>query len=596
MLRRTKILAALAAVALPITVTGVSSGGPPAVAAPPETGAYAAAFGAAAAKYGVPESVLLAVSYAESRWDDHQGASSTSGGYGPMHLTAVDPSTVLDLSGKQRTFKTQSLLTLYRAAKLTGLDPVALRSDPASNIAGGAALLAAYQKELGLPVGAETSPAQWYGAVASYGETADRTAAAGFADDVYAILARGATRTTNTGQHVAMQPLAVTPDKSQVEKLDLPAGAKRTNADVECPATVACEWLPAPYQKLGPAPTSYGNHDKGNRPKTGKIDYIVIHDAEGYWQGTLNLAQDPTWTSWHYTMRASDGYIWQHVKTKDVPWQAGNWYVNMHSVGIEHEGFAKTGAAWYSETMYRNSAKLVRYLAKKNDIPLDRAHIIGHDQVPGLLPPRVKEMHWDPGPFWDWEHYMDLLGAPIYGHSIFPVKVGSIVTIKPGFAGNHQVMYGCAGAGVPCAEQGSNFIYLRQAPDDNAPLVKDIGLRPNGADSTTEVSDIGARAAAGGEYVVAQRQGDWVGVWYLGAIGWFKSPKSAPDAFAKPGAVVTPKKGKTSVPVYGRAYPEESAYRPAFRTRRSLRCSTRSEPGRPTHWEMRRSRPTTTGL
>ncbi len=49
-------------------------------------------------------------------------------------------------------------------------------------------------------------------------------------------------------------------------------------------------------------------------------------------------------------------------------------------------------------------------------------------------------------------------------------------------------------------------------------------------------------------------------VWYLGAMAWFKSPASAPDAFAKPGLVVKPKAGKASVPVYGRAYPEQAAY------------------------------------
>jgi hypothetical protein len=97
--------------------------------------------------------------------------------------------------------------------------------------------------------------------------------------------------------------------------------------------------------------------------------------------------------------------------------------------------------------MYRNSAKLVRYLAAKNNIPLDRAHIIGHDQVPGTVPSTVRGMHWDPGPYWDWEHYFDLLGAPIYGHKIFPVKAGSIVTIKPGFAGNVQVVSNCDAAG-----------------------------------------------------------------------------------------------------------------------------------------------------
>jgi hypothetical protein len=560
MRRRPKILAAFAAVALAITVTGVSSsGGPPAAASTPGPSATAAAaFSAAAAKYGVPESVLLAVSYAETRWDDHRGASSTDGGYGPMHLTAVDPSTVIDLSGKRKVAKADSLRTLYKASELTGLDPVALRNDTAANIEGGAALLASYQRSLGLPVGADTSAAQWYGAVASYAGAADRALAAAFADDVYAIMARGAARTTNTGQQVVMPALAVTPDKSQVNKLSLPAGVQAANSDVECPPSLGCEWLPAPYQDLGGG--DYGNHDLANRPKTGNIDYIIVHDTETSWQGTLRLVQDPTYVSWQYTMRSSDGYTWQHVKAKDVAWHAGNWYVNMHSIGIEHEGIAAQGATWYTESMYRNSAKLVRYLAAKHDIPLDRAHIIGHDQIPGTLPTTVRGMHWDPGPYWDWEHYFDLLGAPIWGKSVFPVKEGSIVTIKPGFDDNIQVLTNCTGAGTTCTPQGTNFVYLRQAPDDAAPLVKDIGLRPDGSASTTQVSDIGARAAAGSKYVVAQRQGDWVAVWYLGALAWFKSPDSAPDAFAKPGLVVKPKAGKTSVPVYGRAYPEQSAY------------------------------------
>ncbi|MEV0801152.1 N-acetylmuramoyl-L-alanine amidase [Kribbella sp. NPDC050281] len=566
MLRRPKILAALAAVALPITALGVSTGGPPAAAAPPGPSAAtasataASAFNAAAAKYGVPESVLLAVSYAESRWDDHLGAPSTSGGYGPMHLTAVDPSEVADLSGKRKVATAASLRTLDKASELTGLDPAALRNDTTANINGGAALLASYQRSLGLAVGASTSPAQWYGAVASYAEAGDRVAASGFADDVYSIMARGAARTTNTGQQITMAPVAVTPDKTQVGKLALPAGTKPANSDVECPPTLGCEWLPAPYSQYGPGAGDYGNHDLANRPKTGKIDYIVIHDTEGSWQTTLNLVQDPTYVSWQYTMRSSDGHTWQHVKANDVAWHAGNWYVNMHSIGIEHEGFAPQGATWFTEAMYRNSAKLVRYLAAKNNIPVDRAHIIGHDQVPGTVPSTVAGMHWDPGPYFDWEHYFDLLGAPIYGNKIFPVKAGSIVSIKPGFENNVQVVTDCTGAGTTCDPQGTNFVYLRQSPDDAAPLVKDVGLRPGATASTTQVSDIGARATAGSQYVVAQRQGDWVAVWYLGALGWFKSPASAPDAFAKPGLVVKPKAGKASVPVYGRAYPEQAAY------------------------------------
>ena len=43
--------------------------------------------------------------------------------------------------------------TLGRAAELTGLAEDALRTDEVANIRGGAALLAATQKRLGLPAG-----------------------------------------------------------------------------------------------------------------------------------------------------------------------------------------------------------------------------------------------------------------------------------------------------------------------------------------------------------------------------------------------------------------------------------------------------------
>src|SRR5688572_23582600 len=48
------------------------------------------AFAAAAREFGVPESVLLAVSYNLSRWEQHGSAPSFAGGYGLMHLTDVD--------------------------------------------------------------------------------------------------------------------------------------------------------------------------------------------------------------------------------------------------------------------------------------------------------------------------------------------------------------------------------------------------------------------------------------------------------------------------------------------------------------------------
>ncbi|MGM0364505.1 N-acetylmuramoyl-L-alanine amidase, partial [Streptomyces griseoaurantiacus] len=77
--------AASAALLLPLLGAGQAAGQSDA-----RTGAPAGlqrAFAAAAAEYHVPGSVLLGVSYLQSRWDTHAGAPSVSGGYGPMHLT-----------------------------------------------------------------------------------------------------------------------------------------------------------------------------------------------------------------------------------------------------------------------------------------------------------------------------------------------------------------------------------------------------------------------------------------------------------------------------------------------------------------------------
>ena len=84
--------------------------------------------------------------------------------------------------------------------------------------------------------------------------------------------------------------------------------------------------------------------------------------------------------SWHYTIRSADGHVAQHVATRNVAAHAGNWYLNMHSIGFEHEGFAAQPGAWYTEALYRNSAELAKYLAAKYGFELDRAHVVGHDQ------------------------------------------------------------------------------------------------------------------------------------------------------------------------------------------------------------------------
>jgi hypothetical protein len=267
--------------------------------------------------------------------------------------------------------------------------------------------------------------------------------------------------------------------------------------------------------------------------------------------------QDPTYVSWQYTLRSTDGHIAQHVKAKDVAWHAGNWYVNAKSIGLEHEGFLTAPDTWYTEAMYRSSARLVKYLAKKYGIPLDRQHIIGHDNVPGTLPSTIAGMHTDPGPYWDWQHYFTLMGKP-FKRTAGPK--GGLVTVAPTYSENRPEYTGCVKAGEKCETHGSAAVRVHTEPSDDAPLIKDIGLRPGGGASTTGVNDIGARLSTGQQYAVAERKGDWTAVWYLGQKAWFKNPRKQPTAVDAAGPVVTPKGDATDVPVYGRAYPEKAAY------------------------------------
>jgi len=518
-------------------------------------------FAVAAAAYGVPRSVLLGVSYLESRWDNHGDHPSTVGGYGPMHLTDVPLS---DIAGAEAAkgepadpahpvVRPAGLHTIDMASTLTGLSVTELKSNLAANICGGAALLASYQNQLGHAVGTTTRVNAWTGAVRRYSATPSKVDASQFARRVYTVIHNGMSRTTNDGQRVT---LAVHPSAS------VPSLAEDSSTQTDCPADLACEWVPAPYEWYVPAngPGWYGNHDLANRPNDMKIDYIVIHDSETTYDEDMQLVQDPTYLAWNYTVRSSDGHVAQHLHPNDVGWHAGNWYVNMHSIGIEHEGYAATGATWYTEAMYQSSADLVRYLASEYHIPLDRAHIIGHDQVPGIKAGYTAGMHWDPGPYWDWQHYMALLGAPLRPDRR---TRSDVVTVAPGFTDNQQTVTGCDGnAADVCPTQGSNFVYLHTRPDASSPLVADLGLHSNGQPSTTYVSDWGARADAGQKLVVAKRQGDWIGVWWGGQLGWIYSPASNPVVLPSQGETVTVRPGATSAPVYGRAYPEEGAYKP----------------------------------
>jgi N-acetyl-anhydromuramyl-L-alanine amidase AmpD len=92
------------------------------------------------------------------------------------------------------------------------------------------------------------------------------------------------------------------------------------------------------------------------------------------------------------------------VREADVAYHAGNREWNERSIGIEHEGYVDDPDRWFTDTAYRASAQLAADISTRYDIPIDREHIVGHHEVPGAT-------HTDPGPYWDWDRYLDLVRA-----------------------------------------------------------------------------------------------------------------------------------------------------------------------------------------
>ncbi|MFJ4922319.1 N-acetylmuramoyl-L-alanine amidase [Streptomyces sp. NPDC088725] len=520
-------------------------------------------FEAAAAEFHVPLPVLLGVAHQESLWDAHAGAYNTGGGYGPMNLTDVTPEMVADgapgAAGRGdlgALAADPALHTLTAAAKLAGAPASRLREGGRDNIRGGAALLASYQQAL---TGGRTpeDPAHWYGAVARYSGSPDEKAAGIFADGVYATLRSGADRRTADGQRVrlAAEP-AVRPDTAQLSRLGLRTAVA---AQTECPATVDCVFLAA----------AASNGQVANRPTDGMdVDYLVIHDTESSYESAIATFQKAGGSAAHYVMRASDGAVTQMLPGKDIGFHAGNYWFNMHSIGIEHEGFAAQGAGWYTETQYRATADLVRYLAERYDIPLDRQHVLGHDNVPGPQSSSVSGMHWDPGPYWDWSHFMEMLNSatpqgPSGGGQVGPV--GSAVTITPTFADNSQTVGVCpsddpTGDTTACTDKTapSNFLYVRTEPRADAPLFGDQALHP-GAAGTDRVNDWGSKVSAGQQFVVAGSSGDWTAIWFSGQKVWFLNPGGKNTTPATGVQVIKPA-GTSAAPVFGQGYPQPSEY------------------------------------
>ncbi|MFB7516005.1 N-acetylmuramoyl-L-alanine amidase [Streptomyces sp. NPDC056144] len=551
-------------------------------------------FANAAREFDVPQSVLMAVSYNQTRWESHDGLPSTTGAYNVMGLTKVDPEDVedpsdeellshLNASGKaeiEKTFNAAKALkalrampnltvdtddprlhTLDKAAELIDSSADAVQDDTAASVRAGAALLAEYQKQAGAEL--SDDPGAWYPAVARYSQSPDKKGADLFAKRVFESIKTGEAALTTDGESVA---LPADPAVEPVKPSNVPLAATFTATTAlptpECPSNLSCEFRPAEVPSTGQKNYTLADRAQG----TPSIRRIVIHDAEGSYEGTISAFQSATARgSAHYLVRASDGRVAQMVENKNIAWHAGNWSDNMHDIGVEHEGYAIKDGYWFTEPQYRSSADLVKFLAGKYGIPVDRENIIGHDEVAGNTNATVAGMHWDAGPFWDWNHYMSLLGAPTgAGQAGGLLKAGQLVRVVPPFnTANQQAMkYYEKVNGVSVTKTSAvlpvNFGYLYTQPvADQTKALTDPYLSENWQYGNNWANKV----RAGGTYVVASATNDWTQIWYGGQKAWFYNPGGQYTSVVKDTTkrVLKAASGKTPL-IYGRSYPETSAY------------------------------------
>jgi N-acetylmuramoyl-L-alanine amidase CwlA len=126
------------------------------------------------------------------------------------------------------------------------------------------------------------------------------------------------------------------------------------------------------------------NYTQGRQGK--KPDRIVVHWIVGKLSAADAVFKNPaSEVSAHYGI--GNNVIHQYVVEQDTAWHAGNWDMNLRSIGIEHEGGPNLPI---SEETYQTSANLIREISQRHNIPIDKNHIIPHrdikpTQCPGTL-------------------------------------------------------------------------------------------------------------------------------------------------------------------------------------------------------------------
>ncbi|WP_054759602.1 N-acetylmuramoyl-L-alanine amidase [Secundilactobacillus collinoides] len=178
--------------------------------------------------------------------------------------------------------------------------------------------------------------------------------------------------------------------------------------------------------KTNQIPAKRSNYTRADRPEQVPVTHIVIHSTELSYPETVQRFQEAHDVSAHYVLRQSDGLVTQMVAPHNVAWHAGNWELNCRAVGIEQEAYVGEPES-FTKTMLRSLTTLVSQLSTQFNVPLDRDHLLGHDNLCAMTASGQLAMHQDPGRYFDWRQLLTDLGASVEGRGV-PV-VGEPVVV-----------------------------------------------------------------------------------------------------------------------------------------------------------------------
>ena len=299
---------------------------------------YDALFSAAASEFGVSSALLKSVAYVATRWQMAKGEE--------------------EFEGRPPAFGVMALRgdRLTEGALRAGVTVDAAKHDAAANIRAAAALLAAHGLD-------------------EFSDIALAEGRAAFAREVS-----------------AAQGVAVAPSRLMAVSAPCPSPTVDFSGAV---------WRPSP---------------NFNTRATG-ISMVIIHTCEGdytgCWSWLVNTASE---VSAHYVVNENGSEVSELVREKDRAWQIAAYYdctlnqnfncgmngtqMNHFTIGIEHGGYASQDS--FPTSQLQKSAQLVCDITRRQGIPRDSLHIVGHGQM-------QPSNRTDPGPHWPWHRYIAMV-------------------------------------------------------------------------------------------------------------------------------------------------------------------------------------------